>query len=141
MDLNFEFQLTRNHIQFLSGSFIVDAVDYFDTLLTQASLKDGTEDIPRTRLIITADCTDPSFVNMMRRFANCALILVPLLDPLTGRSGISNSSYSNTDTTRGVDSEKGVRMIMKERVASSGLDDKIVFSQIRFSDGRLLCNP
>lgn len=124
-----------------SGSFIVDAVDYFDSLLSQDSLEVGAEAVPRTKLIITADCTDPSFVNMMRRFANCALIMSPLLDPLSGRTGISNMSYSNADATRGIDSEKGVRMIMKQKVASSGLDDKILFSQIRFSDGRLLCSP
>jgi hypothetical protein len=135
------FILTTDHVQLHSGSFIVDAVDYFDSLFSQASLKDGSEDIRRTRLIITADCTDPSFVNMMRRFANCALLLVPLLEPLSGRTGISNSSYSNTDAARGIDSDKGVKMIMKQRVPSSGLDDKVIFSHIRFSDGKLLCNP
>jgi hypothetical protein len=76
---------------------------------------------------------------MMRRFANCVLILVPLLEPLTGRTGISNSTYSNTDAARVVDADKGVRMIIKQRVASPGLDEKVIFSQMRLSDGRLLC--
>lgn len=89
-----------------------------------------------TKLIITSDCMDSSFIDMMLRYATCALILHAISEPRMGNSSFSSSnahSHNNSDT--------GVRATMRRKISVQGSEEDVIFSSIKYIDGRLICTP
>lgn len=120
-----------------SGSFIVDAVDYLDKVVKAASESPPHSDPIGTKLVITSNCLDSSFENIMLRYASCALIL----SIKTERIGSMSSSYNSSDSNRLSDNDKGIRMMMRRPVPPTETEEVVIFSKIKFADGRLVCHP
>lgn len=127
----------------IAGAFIVDAVDYLDKEKDNdsASLAGNLQNSLKTRLIITSDCMDQSFMSSMLRYADDALVLCPAAEmPKSSMQiGMMNNSNTTSDFNRCDDGERSMKMIVKRKVNHKGVREEVIFSKIRFSDGKLLC--
>ena len=122
----------------IAGAFIVDAVDYLDKEkdADSASHAGTLLNSLKTKLIITSDCMDQSFISSMLRYADNALVLCPAAE--VTKSSMNNGSTSS-DFSRSDDGEKSIKMIVKRKVNLNGVREEVIFSKIRVSDCKLLC--
>ena len=126
------------------GAFIVDAVDYLDKEkdADSASHAGTLQNSLKTKLIITSDCMDQSFMSSMLRYADNALVLYPAAEMPKSSMQIgmmNNGSATSSDFSRGDDGERSIKIIVKRKVNLSGAREEVIFSKIKMSDGKLLC--
>jgi hypothetical protein len=125
------------------GAFIVDAVDYLDKEkdADPASHAGTLQNSLKTKLIITSDCMDQSFMSSMLRYADNALVLCPSVEmPKSSMQiGMMNNGSASSDFSRGDDGERSIKMVVKRKVNLNGAREEVIFSKIRVSDGKLLC--
>jgi hypothetical protein len=125
------------------GAFIVDAVDYLDKEkdADSASHAGTLQNSLKTKLIITSDCMDQSFMSSMLRYADYTLVLCPAAEVMKSsmQIGMMNNGSSSSDLSRVDDGERSMKMIVKRKVNLNGVREEIIFSKIKLSDGKLLC--
>lgn len=125
------------------GAFIVDAVDYLDKEkdADPASHAGTLQNSLKTKLIITSDCMDQSFMSSMLRYADNALVLCPSVEmPKSSMQiGMMNNGSASSDFSRGDVGERSIKMVVKRKVNLNGAREEVIFSKIRVSDGKLLC--
>lgn len=135
--------LTATILGPIVGAFIVDAVDYLDKEKdADAASHAGTlQNSLKTKLIITSDCMDQSFMSSMLRYADNALVLCPAAEvPKSSmQMGIMNTGSTSNDFSRVDDGERSMKMILKRKVNLNGIREEVIFSKIEMSDGKLLC--
>ena len=115
----------------------MDAVDYLDKVAIAESVLSPDSKTIGTKLVITSNCLDSSFENIMLRYASCALIL----STKTERIGSTSTSYNSSDSNRLGDNDKGIRLVMRRPVPPTESEEVTIFSKIKFADGRLVCHP
>lgn len=134
----------------LLGAYIVDAIDFLDKGIAVDTAEvtggDGASTSYRssqkTKLVITSDCLESSFINLMLRYAPTALLIQPILsdETLFNRRGSGvNNTFSHPDGHHNDHRKRGVRIAIRNKSYLSGMEDKILFSSIVISNGRLIC--
>ena len=126
------------------GAFIVDAVDYLDKEkdADPASHAGTQQNSLKTKLIITSDCMDQSFMSSMLRYADNALVLCPAAEVPKSSMQIgmmNNNGSTSNDFSRGDDGERSIKMTVQRKVSLNGIREEVIFSKIKVSDGKLLC--
>jgi hypothetical protein len=91
-----------------------------------------------TKLIMTTDCLDGSFINIMFRYIDTALIMRPIICVIEYQTSRLTSQIEMANNN---DIDKGVKMMVKHKFTPPGIEEKILFSSINFTNGRLLCTP
>lgn len=126
----------------MAGAFIVDAVDYLDKGKEAASTPQAgpLESSLKTKLIITSDCMDQSFMSSMLRYASNALVLHPATEMPKSLMQIGTVNNGNTSSD-GDDNEGSIKMTLRRKVALNGVGDEVIFSRIKLTNGKLLCYP
>lgn len=119
----------------------MDAVDYLNNVAgaVSASVPAHPVNQHRTRLIITSNCLDASFENIMLRYASYALILSTKTE--NGRTGSTSTSSNSSDSNRVNDNDKAIKLTMRRPISPSESEEVVIFSRINFADGRLICHP
>jgi hypothetical protein len=130
-------------LRYIVGAFIVDAVDYLDKEkdADSASQAGTLQNFLKTKLIITCDCMDQSFMSSMLRYADNALVLCPAAEVMKSSTqiGMMNNGSTSSDFSRGDDGEISIKMIVKRKENLNGVREEVIFSKIKMSDGKLLC--
>ena len=135
----------------LLGAYIVDAIDFLDkALASDAAIADvdGGESASATysapqkiKLVITSDCFDLTFINLMLRYTSAALLIQPISGDeaisARGDGGLSmNFSHANAQNDH---RRKGVKITVRSKLSTSRIEDKMLFSSVVFSSGQLVC--
>lgn len=115
----------------------MDAIDYLDKVASAASVSSPHGNRLCTKLVMTSNCLDSSFENIMLRYASCALIFRTKIE----RIGSMSASYNSSDSNRLSDTDKGIRLTMRRPVSPSESEEVTIFSKMKFTDGRLVCYP
>ena len=123
------------------GAFIVDAADYLDKASASDAAAAGA---PKqlTKLIITSDCMDLQFINLMLRYTSYGMILKQNVstDGAPARGANYASTFSPADAARS-DVRKGARIVMRRKLNLSGMEDKTLFSSVTCTNDQILCIP
>jgi hypothetical protein len=130
-------------LRYIVGAFIVDAVDYLDKEkdADSASHAEPLQKSLKTKLIITSDCMDQSFMSSMLRYADNALVLCQAAEvPRSSmQMGMMNNGNTSNDFSRVDDGERSMKMTVKRKVNLNGVREEVIFAKIKVSDGKLLC--
>jgi len=117
------------------GAFLVDAVDYLDK---------ATE-IQQTKLLLVGDSLDASFISMMFRYVDVAILLQPIVVERDGMTSHSNYIYGGNSFTYTMDggnnteNMKNIKMVLKQKFSPPGLEDKVIVSSITLKNEQLVC--
>jgi hypothetical protein len=120
------------------GAFLVDAVDYLDK---------ATE-IQQTKLVLVGDSLDASFISMMFRYVDVALLLHPIVagrDGMTSKGSHSNYAYGGNSFSYTIDggnnteNMRNVKIVLKQKSSPPGLDDEVIVSSIVLKNEQLVC--